>query len=624
MIIFAINANQARAQSDDESDEVIDLGVIYVEDSTIDSEELLDRPTSFVIILDPTELSRRSITLSDALDSVPGVSIRSFGGLGALSTISIRGSGSENVLVLLDGVPLNPSGGSVDLSDISLDSLERIEIIRGGEGAIYGGGASGGVVRLISKSISDEENITARLTAGSFDTFTSGLTWRDESSVLHLDLAGSRGDFGFRNDNGTVFDISDDYHDSRENNEFAAIDFRFGHQWELHESRSLNLSIEWYRARKGIPGITTFPSPQASQSDTRAYFQGIYSDPDFYDGNFSLVFSWLRQSRNFVDPFGESTGVPIYSSRTHDRYESRIEWTGPGFSTSDIVTSGATFFRETLDGDSGNPSRDTLALWLRDELYLRNGGVISGAVRFDNVDGDSILSPEIGVRLPVSGTLTIQSNLGLNFRAPSFEELYRNEGFVIGNPDLSNERSLDFDLGVIHTDDNLRFEVVYFNKQTKDLIDYLLISGFRWKPFNIGRVRSSGFEFSMDWMISDDIELTGNYTRTRAIDTSGDPLRSGMPIVGQPSSEIFTELRWRPAPWEIFVNWERRGVSPVTASGSRFLPSDESVGIGIGYDFDSGISMMFEVKNLLDNDISDIRGFPLPGRSYFITLNGEF
>ncbi|MCK4720674.1 TonB-dependent receptor plug domain-containing protein, partial [bacterium] len=101
------------AQSE-ESNDIIDLGVIYIEGTYLETDEIIDRPTAFATVLDPQELSRRSITLPEVLDSVPGVSVRSFGGLGALSTISIRGLGSENVLVMLDGVPLNPAGGSVD------------------------------------------------------------------------------------------------------------------------------------------------------------------------------------------------------------------------------------------------------------------------------------------------------------------------------------------------------------------------------------------------------------------------------------------------------------------------------------------------------------------------------
>ncbi len=614
-------------ESDDVSAGVIDLGTLYVQETALEDIEILDRPTAFATVLDPRELSRRSLTLSEVLDSTPGVSVRSFGGLGSLSTISIRGMGSENVLVLLDDVPLNPTGGSVDLSDIPLDSLERIEIIRGGEGALTGAGAVGGVIRLTSLKAEDRPAVsrTGRFSGGSFRTVTSGFTLRQPGDLFHLELEGSRGEFSFLNDNGTSFEQGDDFIDSRENNEYSAGEARYAHAWELGRSRTLDFSGEWYRSEKGIPGITTFPSPHASQTDSRLFFQSAYSDPDFGDGKLDLSLGWLRQSRAFEDPLGESTGVPLSTSWVHNRLDAKAEWARPGFSKDDVLTTGASAALERLNaGEYGNPERDTFSAWLRDEWYLTSGAVLNGAVRCDLLDGDPTLSPRVGLKIPFDEGLTARANLGLDFRPPSFEELYRNEGLVVGNPDLSSERTLGFDMGLTHTSSDLRLEVDYFNLQTTDLIDYLLISGFRWKPYNVGRTRSSGIELSATWIIAPNWEFSGAFTRTRAVDTSGDPTRQGRPLVGQPSSDLFAELRWRREPWEAFANWQRRGTSAITPSGSRFLPPDSSTALGLGYTFENDTSLILEMKNFFDEDITDVRGFPLPGRSVFVTLRGEW
>jgi len=184
---------------------------------------------------------------------------------------------------------------------------------------------------------------------------------------------------------------------------------------------------------------------------------------------------------------------------------------------------------------------------------------------------------------------------------------------------LADERTLSFDVGLTHTSDRFRFEAAYFNLQTRDLIDYLLISGFRWKPFNIGRTRSSGFEVSADWLIDSEWELRGNYTRTRAIDTSGDPTRQGLPLVGVPSCEFFTELKWDSETWVAFANWDYRGAAPITPSGTRLLPSTSTAGLGLGYNFDDDSTLMIEIRNLLGEELTDIRGFPLPGRAFFLT-----
>ncbi len=608
-------------------DDILDLGTLYVEDTLLEIEEVIDRPTAFATVIDPRQLSRRSLTLPDVLETTPGVTVRSFGGLGSLSTISIRGLGSENVLVLLDGIPLNPTGGSVDLSDIPLDSLERIEIIRGGEGALTGSGAVGGIVRLTSIQAEEavDEFTSGRISLGSYDTLTGGFTWIDPGDIFHFEFAGSRGDFDFLNNNGTQFDLSDDFNDTRENNEYSSVETRYGHTWDLGEVRTIGASVEYFRAEKGIPGITTFPSPNASQTDNRFFFHSNYTDPGFNDGQLDLSMSWLRQGRHYSDPLGESTGVPLYTSWIHNRLDLQSQWTGIGLSDEDVLTWGASLARETLDADEyGNPSRDNLALWLRDEWYHPSGAVLTGAVRSDWIDGDATISPHAGIRYPLNDDWTCRSNFSYNFRPPGFEELYRNEGLVVGNTDLMPERTLSFDIGVTHTSDRVRFEAAYFNLQTQDMIDYLLISGFRWKPYNIGRIRSSGFELSADWLIDSEWDLRSNYTRTRAVDTSGDPTRQGMPLAGVPSSEFFTELSWHCNEWEAFANWERRGASPITPSGTRFLPMNSTVGLGLGYSLNDTSTLMLEARNLLDEDLSDIRGFPLPGRSLFLTWSSDW
>jgi iron complex outermembrane receptor protein len=621
--VFAQDENEGQGST--LSDDLIDLGMLYVEDTMLGQYDLLDRPTAFASVLDPREIAMRSMTLADALETSPGISVRDFGGMGSLSTISIRGAGSRNVLVLLDGVPLNPTGGVVNLSDIPLNSLERIEIVRGGESAFYGPGAAGGVVRLTSlKPVPEESGGVAHGSIGSFDTASADLTLRSPEHLFHMEAAGSRGDFSFLNDNGTSFDSGDDFPDTRENNESTAFETRATSTWDLSPDSNLTVSGEIYRSNKGIPGIITFPSEHADQTDTRVFLNGFYTAP-LGDGNLSMSLAWLRQGRFFSDPLGESTGVPLFSSWISNRWDLNCDWVGQGFGESDVATLGTDIGLERLTGSDYSPAaRNLSALSVRDEWYFLSGAVAEGALRMDVLDGDFILNPRIGVKYPITESWVAQSNLGLDFRPPSFEELYRNEGLVVGNPDLASERSLGFDLGLTHTSRDVHFEAVYFNIQTRDLIDYLLISGFRWKPYNIGRSRSSGYELSVDWAISEEVSIRGNFTRTRALDISGDPSRQGKPLVGQPSSDFFAEIRWTSDPWTAFFNWERQGPSPITPSGTRWLPADNTAGLGVGYAFQGGSSIVIEARNLFDRSLMDVRGFPLPGRSFFITWTGEW
>ncbi len=115
-------------------------------------EESADSPSAFVTVIHARDYDDRFETVEDLLHHAAGVRVRRFGALGSYSPASIRGSKAEQVLVLLDGVRLNSAHrGAVDLSTLSLRTIERIEVIRGGGSARYGSDAIGGVIVMTSR-----------------------------------------------------------------------------------------------------------------------------------------------------------------------------------------------------------------------------------------------------------------------------------------------------------------------------------------------------------------------------------------------------------------------------------------------------------------------------------------
>ena len=110
-------------------------------------------------------------TVAELVSTAPGVAVNQYGGLGQLATVSIRGSTADQVQVFLDGLPLNPgAGGGVDLSRIPRTWIERVEVVRGAEGARYGTGTLGGVLNIVTHPAASGA-WAAEATAGSFDTF---------------------------------------------------------------------------------------------------------------------------------------------------------------------------------------------------------------------------------------------------------------------------------------------------------------------------------------------------------------------------------------------------------------------------------------------------------------------
>ncbi|MGH7290574.1 MAG: TonB-dependent receptor, partial [Myxococcota bacterium] len=131
-----------------------------------------DDPSAFATVIDARDYDERFATVEEVLEQTPGVRVRRFGGLGSYSTASIRGSKSEQVLVLLDGVRLNSAErGAVDLSTIPLRQVERIEVTRGGGAARFGTGAEGGVISITTrKPTPGRSSADASLSAGTHGT----------------------------------------------------------------------------------------------------------------------------------------------------------------------------------------------------------------------------------------------------------------------------------------------------------------------------------------------------------------------------------------------------------------------------------------------------------------------
>ncbi|MCD4653428.1 TonB-dependent receptor [bacterium] len=409
-----------------------------------------------VIKLDPD--NPRFQTLPEILSSSVGVTVKDFGGLGKLSTISIRGSSANQVVVLLDGVKINTSSDlGVDLSNISLNNIEKIEILRGSDSAVYGTGAIGGVVNLVSrKSASEDSHLGGRMVYGSFSTLVSDLDYNMKFSRWTCHLSGyyskSDGDFSFSNDNGTHYDQDDDFEDIRTNN---ALESGGGSLWwRVPFSSNWDVSgiFDGYYADKGIPGIITFPSEHAVQVDRRitANIRMRRSNLWKQGNSFTLELfnKWI--GLDFDDPYGEQIGVPIHTRQRTTSFGGKVSYNighSKGNGSVAIHYLGELLKDESFD----SPKRTTLAISGKHDLGMFNEKLwITTLARYDDISaiGDHF-SPKLGVRWFMTPKLSLKSNIGGAFRSPSFNELYMNMGYITGNPDLQPETGVSFDLGVL-------------------------------------------------------------------------------------------------------------------------------------------------------------------------------
>jgi len=588
---------------------------------------------AFVTVIDVNADLPRFQTLPELLSGAVGVTIKDFGGLGKLSTVSIRGSAANQVLVLLDGVRVNTaSDAGVDLSSLPMDNIERVEVLRGADSAVFGSGAMGGVVNLITRKMDTVS--TARpwrfhgaVSYGSFNTadadagawyHTDSGRYRVTAKYLHSD-----GDFEFTNNNGTEFNTGDDFEDIRRNNDVEAYTLGIWFKRTMTADVEMSGSLDGYRSHKGIPGMITFPSPNATQKDRR--ISGLLRLEKNWPGTtgyrlFGTV-SGKYFHMNFDDPLGEQTGVPS-STRQRTR-------TAGGRLGGDVYyirgSAGLTLHgsHERLrDDDFDDPRRNTLAVSARNDLSLFDEHLwVTTLLRYDRIsDAGNHWSPKLGLRWFITDRLSLRANAGYGFRAPSFNELYMQAGFTVGNPDLHPEEVTSYDMGLSFEGDRWRMEAALFQMDYDDLIQYLLLSGFRYKPFNIGKARSRGIELDGTVELGGGLSLSGSYTWNEVIDDSGEPNVDGKQIPGRPEHDVFGKLAWSRGPVGTWIEWHYLSGNFVTRANTKELDNRSVGNVGISWKINNYLQIGAEVKNMNDSDVVDVRGFPLPPRSFFASV----
>ncbi|MEM9490659.1 MAG: TonB-dependent receptor plug domain-containing protein, partial [Myxococcota bacterium] len=230
----------------------------------------LDEP-AFVTTVHIDDRVGETTSVAEVLSESMGVNVRSLGGLGGFSSVSVRGADSGHTAVFVDGVPLSRIASvTADLGRYSLDSLSELELYRGGVPAELGGAALGGALNLITAvgRPASGRPLTLSLGAGSFGARHLRARWRDSRddglAGFHLALgyAGSNGDFSYFNDNGTNLIQDDDTFVARDNNHYDQIDAVARYRTE-RGSLTIDAGSRTLIKVQGIPGTASVQSRSA-------------------------------------------------------------------------------------------------------------------------------------------------------------------------------------------------------------------------------------------------------------------------------------------------------------------------------------------------------------------------
>lgn len=598
----------------------------------------LERIAAGVTVIDREMIERRGYaTLADALMAVPGVRLRSSGGPGAETLAFIRGAESRHTLVLLDGVPINdPSnpGGLFDFGKDTLGDVERIEIVRGPMSTLYGSGAVGGVINIITRSAAARPLVGSAQIGAGYPREAAGRVFaagrhgivdgsvsvesmsRHGSNAIADRLRFNTGERdGFRGQTGAARLgvqpapwIRLDLHGRQryaayglDNSAFISGAFR------LYDDRNFN-----GRDRFGIFGGGITLTPFGETLETR-----LSTTRNRY----------VRSFRNRPDEFASSVVNDRYEGRRDTlSFDNTLRLPDLGVVSLAALTFGAERRWEGLGTDTSFSKLDVTDR--SDGLYAGIQGRLLG--RFDltaqvrREDGEEFGAANtwrVGgvLQLPeISGR--IKAAYGTSFRAP---DLYDRFGFG-GNTALRPERGRSGEIGgeidvpLLGRGDWATFGATWFSSRITDLIQYTgtFPTG---KNQNVGRAEIEGVEAVLTLRPAAWVTLIGTYTYTDARNATNNTRLLRRPEHAASASAQFSIGRFTINPEIVFVGRFR---DVLTADGGQsagqgLSPSGVLANLSASYRVTDTLRLIALARNIGDSDFEPTNGYQTPGRSVF-------
>jgi vitamin B12 transporter len=587
---------------------------------------------SSVTVITADELVRTGRTfVLDALEAALGLSVLRNGGPGSSASVFIRGAASEHTLVLLDGVelndPVNPAR-SFDLAHLSLSQVDRIEVLRGPQGLLYGSDALGGVINIITRTGPGRPRLAL---ASSADTLGS------LAADVALSGSGGRTDYSlalFHERTAGVSAASPVYAGNVEKDGYRnlSLDARIG--FTPRPSSRLSLSVRGAAARTELDN---FGGPGGDDPNNRqdyGTFQVRLHGRDLSPGGRwerTLSLSWTGARREYDNPFDdlhpEDSDESLYKS---DLW--KLDWQNNFFlRPGHTLTAGleleeergaSRYASESAYGpyESVFPSAraGTAGLYVLDHWEVCDRLFVTAGVRAEtHTRSGAAVTFRVAPSFVVPGTGTrLKASLGTGFKSPSLYQLFApaSSWGPVGNPGLRPERVTGFDAGVEQrfAAGRLVLGLTWFRNGFRDLIDFDYAAGY----VNIGRARTSGLEALAEARPAEGVRLSASYTRlsARDLDARTDLLRRPKDrFSASAQARLFRRI-------DLALSGLWVGRRPDTDFSAypystvlleRYVLLDASLVASLG----SGLELFVRLANALDERYEPVWGYGAPGRS---------
>lgn len=594
----------------------------------------VDRVGNAITVITEQQIRDRQITsVADVLRMVPGVAVSRLGaGAGPQAQVRIRGAEGNQTLVLIDGIEVNdPSAFSeFDFGPVLTSGIERVEILRGPQSALYGSDAMGGVINIITRRGKGKPAGYASLEGGSFQTgrLDAGVSGGTDKVNYSFYTTGYHSDGISIASRKRGFDEADGF-DQR------LAGGRLG--FTPIEPLQLDFVGRWSQSRLELDSFSDTASPNIvvdSRDDTQIWqrFGRAQATLDTFGGAWQhIAGAGIAETRrddrlNKIDT-SRSDGL----KRKFD-YQSNLLYSSDTLAPAEHSTV-IGLEREAERAINKNAFADvdrtltTSSIFAQQGITLWDALTLSAAGRHDwnELFADDTTWRVSGAYLFRSSGTKLKASYGTANKAPTLFELFGFTSTFQGNPNLTPERSRGFDVGIEQTllGGRAALEVTYFANRIDDLIQ-----GFGNTARNLpGESRADGIELAGRYAPVEGLDLVASYTYTDTRDAAGNELaRRPKHVASFTGTYRFLDKR-ASATLGVDYNGGRRDLVffPFPQPTQRFILEDYTlVRIAGSYRLTDSVTLFGRIENALNQHYEDVFSFAAPGRAAFAGVRATF
>lgn len=608
-------------------------------------------------LLGREEISRLGIQdIPEAVRHFSGVSLKDYGGIGGLKTVSVRSLGAQHTAVSYDGVSVTDAqSGQVDVGRFSLDNVESLSLSSGQGDDIFRTArsyASAGALRIETRRPrfgSRNFGLEGGLKAGSFGMINPSFRYEQKlgkqyAVSLHADRLSADGRYPYTFVNGNL-----KTNDKRSNSDIQSLRTELNLYAGRQKGGELRLKGYWFDSERGLPGPVILYNDYHTErlGNRNAFVQGVYEKPL---GSRLLVrmqgkfdYAWTHY-RDFHSKYTGGIQADVYSQREY--YASAaLHYTplgklsfslaGDAFANTLAATTPFCAFPERFS------SLTALAAQYKDSRLTATASLLATFITEEVKRGKAAadrkrLSPaaSLSYRLLAGQNLRLRLSFKDIFRIPTFNDLYYDR---IGNKNLSPEKAAQYNLGLTWSGGSpaayLSLTVDAYYNRVKDKI-VAIPAMFIWSMVNMGEVEIKGLDanFSARLKVRADlhVQLDASYTLQKAVDVTKEDSKTYLHQIPYTPRHAGTASVSLEHPW-IRLSWT------LTAAGSRYsLPQNIEANRMPGYaehqlsfrrSFRIGQSSLWVqagIVNLTDAMYDVVRYYPMPGRSFRASMSYRY